>query len=201
MMKIQTIKVGVYRTNCYLVIENDHVIIIDPGSRATKILTEIEGLKVDAILLTHGHLDHIGAVDEIVKVKHCPVYCHIYDKEMLTDPLLNCSKNNNITATSKVIAIDEGRLIIGNYVIDVFHTPGHTNGSVVYQIQDCLFTGDTLFKNSVGRTDLPTGSAKQLKQSLQLIITLDDNLKVYPGHEEKTTIKTELVNNPFLNKT
>lgn len=197
-MKILTIKVGVYRTNCYLVIEKDHVIIVDPGSRATKILSAIEDLSVDAILLTHGHLDHIGAVDEIVKAKKCPVYCHKDDVEMLTDPLLNCSKHNNIKATSKVIAIDEGKLVIGDYVIDVFHTPGHTGGSVVYQLQDCLFTGDTLFKDSVGRTDLPTGNASQLKHSLQLFKTLDDSLKVYPGHEDNTTIKTELVNNPFL---
>ena len=198
MMKIQTIKVGVYRTNCYLISENDHVIVIDPGSRASKILAEIENLSVDAILLTHGHLDHIGAVDEIVKAKQCPVYCHTDEVAMLTDPILNCSKNNKITANSKVITINEGRIFVGYFIIDVLHTPGHTSGSVIYQIKDYLFTGDTLFKNSVGRTDLPTGSANQLKHSLQLFKSLDDGLKIYPGHEECTDLKTELINNPFL---
>ncbi|MDD2591352.1 MAG: MBL fold metallo-hydrolase [Erysipelotrichaceae bacterium] len=198
MLTVKSLKVGVYRTNCYILYNKNKVLLIDPGSRASKIIDHIKESEVIGILLTHGHLDHIGAVDEIVKTYHCPVYCHKDDVAMLTDTTLNCSYRNNITAYSKVIALSEGKFMIDDILIEAMHTPGHTKGSTIYRIDDFLFTGDTLFKLSVGRTDLPTGDDRLLKNSLKMIKNLDPNLKIYPGHDESTTLRFELENNPYL---
>lgn len=197
-MLVDHIRVGLYKTNCYLIKTNDHLLMIDPGARAERILTLVENDTIDGILLTHGHLDHIGAVDAIVKAKHCPVYCSYSDLELLSDPKLNCSNQNNIRVNSKVIGIDEGEYQIGAFKVQVYATPGHTHGSLVFLIDDKLFTGDTLFKESVGRTDLPTGSDREMRTSLKLFKNFNPDTIIYPGHEEISTIGHELKYNPYM---
>jgi len=199
MIEITKLTVGVFRTNCYLVYNNQHVLIIDPGSRAEKIIQSIkENTIVDGILLTHGHLDHIGAVDKLVNHYHCPLYCGTDDIEMLQDPVLNCSVTAHIRVLSKANPLEEGKYRIGNFDIEIMSTPGHTKGSIMIQIENHLFSGDTLFHLSVGRTDLPTGSPSQQSQTLRFIKTLDPSLLVHPGHDEETTLETEFNENPYL---
>ncbi|MEA5026395.1 MAG: MBL fold metallo-hydrolase [Erysipelotrichaceae bacterium] len=197
-MQVESLKVGVYRTNCYILRKNDHVLVIDPGFRSDKICAAIGDDRISAVLLTHGHLDHIGAVDELIRKKPSPVYVSIHDADMLRDPYLNCSNQNNIRVTSPVIQIAEGKLVIEDFEIMVFETPGHTAGSLTFLIDNKLFTGDTLFKESVGRTDLPTGNARDLKQSLQLFHSFPDDYTIYPGHDEISSLKHELISNPYL---
>jgi len=172
--------------------------MIDPGARGERILAMVDDYTVDGILLTHGHLDHIGAVDAIVAQKHCPVYCSTNDLKLLSDPRLNCSNQNNIRVNSKVIGIDEGEYQIGAFKVKVYATPGHTHGSLVFLIDDKLFTGDTLFKESVGRTDLPTGSASEMRNSLKLFLDFNPDMIIYPGHEGISTIGHELKANPYM---
>ena len=197
-MLVDHIRVGLYQTNCYLLKNNDHMLVIDPGARANRILEMMDNYIIDGILLTHGHLDHIGAVDAIVTQKNCQVYCSNEDLEMLNDPKLNCSNQNNIRVTSKVIGISEGTYQIGEFKICVYATPGHTHGSLIFMIDDKLFTGDTLFKGSVGRTDLPTGSDRELRSSLKLFTNFKPDTIIYPGHEELSTIEYELKYNQYL---
>ena len=199
-MKISYVTVGDYQTNCYVLEEKGHYLIIDPGSRYKKILTLLpeEGAVVDGILLTHGHLDHIGAVDKLVSLFHCPVYISEADMEMARNPRLNLSEYDPVVVNSKMTKIKEGRSHIGNFTVDTYETPGHTQGSLVFVIGNAMFSGDTLFHLSVGRTDLPTGSNSELRNSLKLLKNLDDSLEVYPGHDEITTLGFEKENNPFL---
>lgn len=199
-MKIKSIKVGLYQTNCYILEFEDHNILIDPGSRPQKILAHLHDKKVSAILLTHGHFDHIGAVDDLYEVYKCAIYIHHQDALMIKNASLNCSYKYNITVNSPTIIVKEGQIDVNGVTFTVYHTPGHTKGSVCYQIDDKLFTGDTIFKNSVGRTDLPTGNASDLKHSLSFIKTLSEDIMLYPGHDDKTSIKEEIINNIFLKR-
>lgn len=198
-MNISLVTVGVYQTNCYLLEEDGHTLIIDPGSRYQKILCYIkEDTKVDGILVTHGHVDHIGAVDKLAKLYQCPIYISKEDEIMARDPYLNLSEEDSIVIHSPVQHLKEGTYQIGHFSVQVYETPGHTPGSLMFRIGNELFSGDTLFRLSIGRTDLPLGSNSEMRSSLQLIKTLDPSLRVYPGHEEVTTLEYELEHNPYL---
>ena len=198
-MNVDYVVVGIYQENCYIVEKEGHYLVIDPGSRYDKILAKLpEGVKADAILLTHGHVDHIGAVDKLVKLWHCPVYVSKEDSFMVRDPYLNISNAMNIVVRSPLTILDEGELVIGPFTIQVLRTPGHTSGSVVFQIENALFTGDTLFHLSVGRTDLPSGNSSELKNSLAYLKTLDPSFLIYPGHDEFSTLEEEIFHNPYL---
>lgn len=198
MFEVDAMALGQIQANCYLVKENGHCIIIDPGASYQKILDECQGYQVDAIVLTHGHFDHIGAVDQLVEVLQCPVYIYEDDYELAKNPNYNCSYSANITLKSPVKFLVVGDNQIGNFNFKVYQTPGHTHGSVVLLYKDCLFSGDTLFKGDIGRTDLYSGDENEMYESLQLFEKLDHSLKVYPGHGEATTIAEELKSNPYL---
>ncbi len=196
-MDIQTIKVGILQTNCYVLSINEKVIVIDPGAKAERILTAINEREVIAILLTHAHFDHIGALNELLTHFTCPVYLHEDDEPLLSNPELNYSFPKRFVVDADTIHYTNN-LQIGEFKIEVIETPGHTEGSVCLIIENNLFSGDTLFMQSVGRTDLKTGNPTKMKQSLRKLKALDQNYVVYPGHDEHTTLDQEKKYNIYL---
>ncbi len=202
-MKMLKIRNGMFATNTYLLGDlEDGCYVIDPSDSFVKIKNTIDeqfGGKIKAILLTHGHLDHVGSVDKLVLVYNCPVYLSDKDKMYINGSLTKYPNNLqefNIQLNCETI----DAYLISDPNIVVFETPGHTPGSVCYLFkkENAIFVGDTLFKTSVGRTDLNGGSHKHLMKSLKMLKTLPDNLNVFCGHEGDTTIGLEKKYNPYL---
>lgn len=194
MIEIYTYPLGMVQANCYVVVKEDSCLVIDPGDVLNlQPFLEQNHLHLEAVLLTHAHFDHIKGVDSITEMYSVPVYVHQSEVSFLQDPALNASLSfyETIVCHSKAIGIQEGKLSIGKFDIDVYHTPGHTCGSCCFRIEDHLFSGDTLFQGSIGRMDLPTGSVMQMKESLRKLSALEDDLPVYPGHGTATTIGFE----------
>jgi glyoxylase-like metal-dependent hydrolase (beta-lactamase superfamily II) len=207
MLKIEGFSLGPLQTNAYLIYkpEQNKGIIIDPGMNPKSLIKRIDTLELDieAIVLTHAHFDHIGGVDEIRKLKKCPVYIHDLEADWLTDAKLNGSLRwtdvtGPITTEPAEYALDQGqKLHLLGEIFEVFHTPGHSPGSCSLLWGNHLFAGDVLFKLSVGRTDLPGGNQRDLMDSIRRkLYVLDDAVQVYPGHGPKTTIGFEKANNP-----
>ena len=206
-LKIERHVVGPVSTNCYFVINENtkEVIIIDPGARAEKLakIVMTECLKPVAILLTHGHFDHVGAAKAMAVVLNAKIYAHEAEKETLENPSLNLSgwEGKEKEYEADVYLKDGQELDLADFHIKVFHTPGHTVGGCCYYFtnQNILFSGDTLFQGSVGRTDFPKGSSSQLIHAIQdKLMILPDETAVYTGHGDETTIGLERVNNPFI---
>lgn len=200
-MEIIKLVLGIYQTNCYILKKDDELLVIDPGYSPRRIIEKIdslEGCKLMGILLTHGHFDHIGAVDALVNNYHCPVYGCKDDEDLFAEGRIAVHYNNGVFVRNRITWLESEKLSIGKFDIKVLYTPGHTSGSVMFIIDDVLFSGDTLFFESVGRTDLYSGSFSQLKQSLNVINELPAEMEVYPGHDQKTTIGHELQYNPFI---
>lgn len=202
-MKIKKMMVGHLQTNTYIVSnDKNECVLIDPGDRGKKISTYIENeeLQVKAILLTHGHFDHMGAVDYLYTKYTCPIYIHKEDIAMLKDASLNLSfYEQPFTLSAPVIAATPLLEIIG-FTIHWLHLPGHTPGSsMLYFVnEETIFSGDVLFKGSIGRFDFPLSSHHDTKQSLQIIKDLEIEATVYPGHGESTTLSEEKKSNPYL---
>ena len=197
-MEIKLLVLGPIQTNTYLLIEKDEAILIDPASKAEKLIDILGDLKLKAILLTHGHFDHIKAVDGLYDKYKCPVYIHHDDEKLARDKSSGSQFGLSAYITCPTISLKEGMLSIGPFNFEVIFTPGHTPGSVIFKFDDAIFTGDTLFKNSIGRTDLEGGNFNQLKDSLRYFKQLDKNYIIYPGHEDITDLDQELKNNYFL---
>lgn len=195
-----------YTENTYIINEQQEAYIIDPGAHATEIEQYIkeQQLTVLGILLTHGHFDHMYSINEVQALYQCPIYIYKDERDFLFDPNLNLSStiSKAITVKSKqsVQLLDDLSVLpLGRESIKIMHLPGHTRGSIGYRYKRFLFSGDTLFKGTVGRTDLPTSSKSALDKSLKRIITeCKDNVVVYPGHGHFTTILTEKYENPYL---
>ncbi|MBA2941990.1 MBL fold metallo-hydrolase [Paenibacillus sp. CGMCC 1.16610] len=207
MINIETFVLGPVSTNAYLLSdpETKKGIIIDPGMNPKSLIKKIADLEIEAILLTHAHFDHIGGVDEIRKLKKCPVYIHDLEADWLTNPKKNGSTRWPelgvlIETEPAEYALDEGQTLeFLGIKLKVFHTPGHSPGSVSFLYDKHLFSGDVLFKLSVGRTDLPGGDNNELLDSIQdKLFLLEDDTIVYPGHGGKTTIGFEKDNNPYV---
>lgn len=207
MLNVESFSLGPLQTNAYLIYAEDKqkAIIIDPGMNPGALIKRIKDIEIEAILLTHAHFDHIGGVDEIRKLKGCPVYLHPSEAEWLTHPKLNGSLLwPNVTDP---IATDEAEYDLGHgqklellgYEFSVFHTPGHSPGGVSFLYGEQLFSGDCLFKMSIGRTDLPGGREVDLFNSIKgTLFKLPEGTKVYPGHGPTTTIGFEKQHNPYV---
>jgi hydroxyacylglutathione hydrolase len=213
---------GLLACNCYVLAPHAgaDAIIVDPGQRAMGTLRRIldeNRLTPAAVLLTHGHIDHIWSAQKVADTYGCPAFIHPADRFMLADPIKGFGPRIGQLALGamfreprQVVELDRDgeKLDLGGIVVAVDHTPGHTRGSVVFRVPDAggesgcgelAFTGDTLFKASVGRTDLPGGSGRDLMDSIiTKLLVLDDDTKVLPGHGESSTIGLERRTNPFL---
>ncbi len=196
-MEIVKKPLGLYKTNCYVVKEGDQSIVIDPGFHAKRVGEMIGHTTPLAVVLTHGHCDHVCAVDGVCDYYHIPVYMNKGDEELLHAKRRMPSAYKGLFQTP-FIPLEEGTLQIGPFTIEVMATPGHSAGSMVLRIGDDLFTGDTLFKGTVGTTNNYNGNKDQLKATLEKIRTWNPNWRVHPGHAEDTTIGEELTTNPFL---
>ena len=199
-MKVEQYVMGMFYTNTYLLDIDGDCIVIDPASKAEKMIEIIGDRKLLAILLTHGHFDHIKAVDGLVKEYQCPVYLNVNDLSLTKDKSQGneFGLNSVPSISEKTIDLKEGLMEIGPFKFEVIFTPGHTEGSVCYKFNEAIFTGDTLFCLSAGRTDLKGGSDNKLKASLRLLKNINENLIVYPGHDEITNLEFEKNNNPYL---
>lgn len=206
-IKILHFVLGPVATNCYIMIntETKEAIIIDPAANADRLSAEIVSQEVSpvAILLTHGHFDHIMAVNELKDKYDIPVYAHEDEEDVLKMTSLNMSTNMGVRYVTKAdhYLKDGDRLELAGFNIIVYHTPGHTKGGVCYYLpeQKILFSGDTLFHYSIGRTDFPTGSMSTLVRSIkEKLFVLPDDVQVLTGHEDMTTIGFEKKYNPFL---
>ena len=193
MLKIHTLTLGLFQVNCYIVHpeNSDRCAVIDPGYDEKKILQYLQekGLQPEAILLTHGHFDHVGAMKALAMELDCPVYVrpeeHTMPHALTAGPL------------GDTLAYPD-RFSVAGMDISVLHTPGHTPGSVCLLIEDAMFSGDTLFAGSCGRTDLPGGSWDTIQSSLGKLRDLPGDYRVFPGHGEETTLSCEKKTNPYL---
>lgn len=207
-MKIDILPLGMVQANCYILQDNKkRCIIVDPGGQGEMLIDFIKEKNVTpiAILLTHAHFDHIGAVDEVLSVWDVPVHMHKKEFNWLKDPKLNGSNHfglPDVTVNKIPVKLKMGeKLIIEDFQFDVFHTPGHSPGSVSFYMKDegIVISGDALFQGSVGRTDLVEGNFDILKKSIEeKLFTLPDETVVYSGHGMSTTIGYEKLHNSYL---
>ena len=206
-MKVEKFVTGIISTNCYLAVnkETRQTAVIDPAACPSYLMGHIksEGLKIEAVLLTHGHFDHIMGLDGFLKEYDVPVYLHRDDEQLIKDPGLNQSGvyTSGYTFGSATYIEDNETLKTAGFEFKVLHTPGHTPGGVCYyaEAEKVLFSGDTLFQSSVGRTDFPLGSMADLVRGIrEKLMVLPDDVLVYPGHMGETTIGYEKSHNPFL---
>lgn len=195
MLNMKTLPLGAYQTNCYLVWEetSDTCVVIDPGYEPETVLAEAKrlGKRIAAVLLTHGHFDHVGGVKVIAMETDCPVYLCAEDLSMPHQMTAGPLYYTNLYG--------EGNFVeFAGLSFKVLHTPGHTPGSVCLQCENAIFSGDTLFWGSCGRTDLPGGSWTEIAKSLKRLAALPGDFDVYPGHGDATKLSFERNFNPYM---
>ncbi|MBI4778397.1 MBL fold metallo-hydrolase [Candidatus Desantisbacteria bacterium] len=204
-MQIYSLTVGALRANCYIIApeNSSECIIIDPGEDGERILRFLKqkGLNPVYIINTHGHIDHIGANIFIAGQTEAKILIHQNDAQMLHDPISNlssflgssCAAPMAVSSKKADYILEDGEILeVSGIIIEILHTPGHTQGGICLKIGNCVFTGDTLFNGGIGRTDFPNGSHKTLINSInKKLMTLDDETIIYPGHGESSTIGRE----------
>ena len=192
--------------NTYVLIDSlKQCVVIDPAKANQSIVNYIKknNLQIKAVLLTHGHIDHMRGTDEIINSFHCPLYIGFFDADKLTDAYGNCSMllGQEMTIKAKASTLSDKEVLnLLEEDIQVIETPFHTSGSVCYYLKNngLLFTGDFLFAGSIGRSDLPSAMSRELKRSMSKILALPKETKVFPGHGKTTTLEIELDSNPFV---
>lgn len=193
-METKVLQLGMLQTNCYLAWGKENTcVVIDPGDEAYRVQQALlqMGRTPEAILLTHGHFDHIGGVKDLAAEYGCPVY--LCKEDLVLPPMMTAGE---IYYTH---TYGEGDcLSLAGLTIQVLHTPGHTPGSVCLQCEGELFTGDTLFAGSIGRTDFPGSSPRDMEKSLERLKGISKNYRIFPGHGESSTLDEERRTNPFL---
>lgn len=205
-MILKRLEVGSFMSNCYILgcPETREAVVIDPGDEAGSILGVIEEnqLEVKYIINTHGHVDHIGANGPVQEATGAPIVIHREDNPLLEDPQGNLSMfvGGRLELPPAGRLVEEGdTLSFGNLTLKVLHTPGHTRGGMSLLMDGVVFTGDSLFNASIGRTDFPGGDYKQLIRAIkEKLLTLGDDTVVYPGHGPESTVGREKKVNPFL---
>jgi len=204
-MEVKKAVVGILKTNCYLLIKDKAILIIDPGDEAEKISSLIyaSGFLPRAILLTHGHWDHFGASAALRDEFGVKIYVHELDRPYVNDPY-ECTFKDFPFLKDYGTYVDEllteGSMTIEEFSFEVIHTPGHSRGSCCFYFPDkkILFSGDVLFRGSIGRVDLPCSEPEKMQQSLKKLSSLPDDVVVYPGHGMSTTIEIEKQYNPYF---
>lgn len=202
-MDLNTLQLGVLGANCYVLdCGSGECAVVDIGGDAQKLLgfLEEQGLTCRAILLTHGHYDHIGGVEEVRRATGARVYIQEKDAPMLTSSERSLAADFSMTLTPVTefeTFTDNFTLTIGETEIKAIHTPGHTPGGACYLANEILFSGDTLFRGSIGRLDLG-GNEEEMTASLRRLIRLDSDYAVYPGHFNSSTLERERANNPYM---
>lgn len=204
-MKIHTLNLGELRSNCYVVeTAPGRCIIVDLGGDADYLMNflKLNKLKLTKILLTHGHFDHIGGVEEVRRLTGAEVFIHLNDSEMLTSEKFSLASGmsyNPFIPITLWTAVEEDAIIQdGELSFKVIHTPGHSGGSVCYICEDVIFSGDTLFNRSIGRTDFLGSNPIDMKKSLKKLSLLEGDYKVLPGHNMPTTLDFERKMNPYM---
>lgn len=206
-LRVEQYVVGMVMTNCYFAVNTQtmEVLIIDPGAEAEKLILKIteNGLRPAAILLTHGHFDHAGVARQLADHYKIKIYAHEAEKATLEDPAINLSSMGGISTTyaADEYLSEENDVYLAGFDIKVLFTPGHTSGGCCYYFEEehTLFSGDTLFSESIGRTDFPGGSYATLIRSIQeKLLVLPGHVDVYAGHNDATTIGWEREHNPFI---
>ena len=200
-MNIQTLVVGPLQVNCYIVYEHQSCVVIDPGFEPERIIKTCEqlGLNIEAILLTHGHFDHVGGVQPLVQATGCALWMSQGDWSQVRNPMNDYLYPIANCDFTEVQFCEDGQVIrAADLAFSVLETPGHSWGSVCYRCGDAIFSGDTLFAGGCGRTDLPGGDWNTIRESLRRLADLPGNADVYPGHGESTTLDNERRNNPYF---
>lgn len=173
-MEVSKVVTGFLDENCYVIKDNNTCLIVDPGDDYNKIMKEVGDLKILGVLITHSHFDHIGALRNFLSKRGVKIF-----------------KKSNV---------EEKEYSIGNFNFEVIYTPGHSNDSISFYFREnkMMFVGDFIFKDSIGRCDLPTGSEEEMKKSIDKILKYDKDIVLYPGHYDITDLYSEINNNPFL---
>ena len=206
-MRISSLTLGLVDTNTYFIEDDNHLLLIDPSSESDRIIKKLNQMNkpLKAILLTHAHYDHIGALDDIINKYNVPVYMHDEEFDFLKDPEKNGAAKfkqygmPQVISDAKPLSIKEGPTTIEGFHFSVLHTPGHSPGSLSYVFKNFAVVGDTLFNNGIGRTDLYRGDYETLVDSIKdKLFELDGDLPLFPGHGPYTTVDDEQLN-PFLN--
>ena len=203
MLNIHTLPLGSYQTNCYILWAEGSktCVVIDPGYEADRVLSTVKALDltIEAVLLTHGHFDHVGAVEELVSATGCALWMHEGDYSQFPNPTNAYFYPLTKCDLPQVQFCEEGeRITAGGLNFTVMSTPGHTFGSVCYRCKDALFCGDTLFAGSCGRIDLPGGDRAAMLLTLERLADLKEDLRIFPGHGPASTLAREQESNPYL---
>lgn len=206
-MNLKIIDKGMFESNCYVLWDNKEGVVIDPGADKDRILNVLDknSISLKYIILTHAHIDHMCSLDIIREKKNGHVVVHQDDAPALSDPLFNGSSffsGEKRTFNKPEVKVSGGETLeAGNMDMKIIHTPGHSPGCICIQAENCVFTGDTLFKGSIGRTDLGNGSFEDIINSIKSkLMVMDDDMIVYPGHGPSTTIGYERMYNPYIRK-